>query len=127
MVTHQSETDRSKLLWAIRLGCVCELELDRLLLGLGALVGMNREFAMKDSFGYTCGKGDPLLRRSSEPLLIETTALVQHRLGLAALRAIEEDVMPVLHVQWIVEGQHRTAVQMVVAVGRKKVSVYLTT
>lgn len=69
------------------------------------------------------------LLQSSAPLLthnyvlIEMAALAQNRLGLAAVRALQEDVTPVLRVHWIAEAEHEMAVQMVLAAGRKKLSV----
>lgn len=69
------------------------------------------------------------LLESSTPLLthnyvlVEIAALAQNRLGLAALRALQEDVMPILEVHWVIEAQHHMAVQMVLAAGRKKLSV----
>jgi predicted nucleic acid-binding protein len=55
-------------------------------------------------------------------VLVETSALAQNRLGMPALRAIEEIIMPVLRVQWITQTHHRTAVEMVLAAHRRKLS-----
>ena len=69
------------------------------------------------------------LLQSSTPLLthnyvlVEIAALAQNRLGLAALRAVQEDVMPIVEVHWVIEAQHRMAVEMVLAAGRKKLSI----
>ncbi len=56
-------------------------------------------------------------------VLIETSALAQHRLGLPALGAIEEVLIPVLRVQWITQAHHSTAVAMVLTAQRKKLSI----
>ena len=56
-------------------------------------------------------------------VLIEIAALAQNRLGLAALRTIQDDMMPVLRVHWIIESWHNMAVQMVLTADRKKLSV----
>ena len=69
-----------------------------------------------------------LLRSSSMLLthnyvLLESCALAQNRLGVAALRAIEEDIMPVLRVRWIAETHHRRAVEMALTADRRKLSV----
>ena len=37
-------------------------------------------------------------------VLVETTALIQHRLGVDAARALDQDIRPVLRVEWIDEG-----------------------
>jgi predicted nucleic acid-binding protein len=56
-------------------------------------------------------------------VLLETLALLQNRLGIAAVRAFQEDVRPLLAVDWVTEEQHRMAVEAVLAAGRKKLSV----
>jgi predicted nucleic acid-binding protein len=55
-------------------------------------------------------------------VLVETGALVQRRLGPAALRALFEDIQPIFSVEWIDESRHRRAVDMVSAAARKKLS-----
>ena len=55
-------------------------------------------------------------------ILVETSALVQHRLGTAALRAFANDVVPLLRVAWVTEAEHRAAVEAVLAASRKKLS-----
>lgn len=55
-------------------------------------------------------------------VLLETAALLQHRIGVAAVRAFHEDVLPVLQVDWISEAQHRAGVEAVLAAARKKIS-----
>ena len=42
-------------------------------------------------------------------VLIETTALLQSRIGIDGLRTFTADVMPVLAVTWVDEGTHRSA------------------
>ena len=68
------------------------------------------------------------LLRSSQTLfthnyvLVEIAALVQNRLGMPALRVVQERITPVLWVYWITESDHRTAVEMAVAADRHKLS-----
>jgi len=59
---------------------------------------------------------------TSNYVLLETSALVQHRLGLAALRAFHQDVVPILRIDWITEGQHRAGVEALLTAGRKRLS-----
>ena len=67
--------------------------------------------------------------RAREPVvtnnyvLIETLALLQHRIGLAAVRTFHEDVMPLLQVEWVSEDQHRAGVEAALAATRRKLSV----
>lgn len=59
---------------------------------------------------------------TSNYVLVESTALIQHRLGLDALRLFESDVRPVLEVEWLDEEHHERAVAAVLAAGRRKLS-----
>jgi predicted nucleic acid-binding protein len=65
-------------------------------------------------------QGDVLL--TNNYVLLETAALLQHRLGVAAVRVLHEDVVPVLQVDWISEEEHRTGVAAMLAAGRRKFS-----
>jgi uncharacterized protein len=55
-------------------------------------------------------------------VLLETAALLKHRIGVAALRALHEEVTPLLQVDWISEEQHRSGVEAVLAAARRKLS-----
>lgn len=59
---------------------------------------------------------------TSNYVLVETSALVQRRLGLAALRAFSEDIVPVLTKHWIGEKTHASAIATVLTATRKKLS-----
>ncbi len=56
-------------------------------------------------------------------VLVETSALVQHRLGIPALRAVHERIVPMLQIEWVSESQHRIAVEMAITTGRRKLSI----
>ena len=75
----------------------------------------------KTAWGKWLQSGETLV--TNNYVLVETLALLQHRLGIAAVRAFHEDVMPLLRVEWIVEEQHRAAVEAALAAGRRKLSV----
>ena len=53
---------------------------------------------------------------------METFALVQNRLGLQATRALQEDVLPMITVEWVDEAAHRAGVTGVLTAMRKKLS-----
>lgn len=55
-------------------------------------------------------------------VLLETAALLQHRIGIAAVRALHEEVTPLLRIDWVSEEQHRAGVEAVLAASRKKLS-----
>jgi predicted nucleic acid-binding protein len=54
--------------------------------------------------------------------IVETSALVQRRLGLTALRVFHEDICPLLDVDWITADRHDAAIQAVLAASRRKLS-----
>ena len=55
-------------------------------------------------------------------VLVETSALLQRRLGIAALRAFHEDIVPLLRIDWIGRQQHHAGMEAVLAATRKKLS-----
>jgi predicted nucleic acid-binding protein len=69
---------------------------------------------------------DLLLKRTglltTNYVLLETSALLQRRIGDAAIRAFHEDVVPVLTVDWVDEHRHDAGVQAVLAAGRRHLS-----
>ena len=58
----------------------------------------------------------------SNYVLVETLALVQRRLGMPAVRAFQEDVMPVLKVRWVDELLHQVGIASVLAAARRGLS-----
>jgi predicted nucleic acid-binding protein len=56
-------------------------------------------------------------------VLLETYALLQNRLGVAALRAFQQDAVPLLEVDWISAQRHYGAVEAALAAQRRKLSV----
>jgi predicted nucleic acid-binding protein len=59
---------------------------------------------------------------TSNYVLLETSALVQHRLGMVAFRALCEDVSPILTIEWVSENTHKAAVEATLTASRKKLS-----
>lgn len=55
-------------------------------------------------------------------VLVETCALVQNRLGMTAIRMFQEDVVPVLRIEWIDKAVHHAAMGIMLAAVRKKLS-----
>ena len=58
----------------------------------------------------------------SNYVLVETFALVQHRLGMEAVRTLQEDVLPMLHVEWVDESRHRAGVTAMLTAARRRLS-----
>lgn len=55
-------------------------------------------------------------------VLVETCALVQNRLGMTALKVFQEDIVPVLRIEWIDKTVHQAAMGVMLAVERKNLS-----
>jgi predicted nucleic acid-binding protein len=55
-------------------------------------------------------------------VLVETTALLQQRIGVSAVRVFHEDIVPMLQVEWIAGEGHRAGVEAVLAAGKKALS-----
>jgi len=64
--------------------------------------------------------GDRLV--TSSYALLETFALCQNRLGLAAVRALAEHLCPLLDIEWIGAESHETGVAMLLAANRQDLS-----
>ncbi len=63
----------------------------------------------------------PLL--TNNYVLVETSALLQHRLGIAALRVFHQDLLPLFAVDWISAERHRSGVEAALAAQRRKLSI----
>jgi predicted nucleic acid-binding protein len=59
---------------------------------------------------------------TSNYVLLETTALLQHHFGLEAVRDLEEAIVPLLDILWISEAQHRRALEGLFRRDRRSVS-----
>jgi uncharacterized protein len=57
-----------------------------------------------------------------EYVLVETTALVQRRLGMAAVRRFTDDLLPLAEVVWIDADLHAQAREALLAAGRGDIS-----
>lgn len=58
----------------------------------------------------------------SSYVLVESCALVQRRLGMEALRTFQEDLVPLLRVEWVEEAIHQQAMEAVLIANRKDLS-----
>jgi len=55
-------------------------------------------------------------------VVVECCALAQHRLGIKATRAIQDDILPVMKLQWIDQPVHELAMATLLAAGSSKLS-----
>jgi len=55
-------------------------------------------------------------------VLVETFALLQNRIGVAAVRGLQEDLIPILQVEFVTPEQHRSGVSALLAADRRGLS-----
>jgi len=55
-------------------------------------------------------------------VLVESFALIQHRLGTEAVRTLHEDVLPLINVEWMDAHSHYASVIALIVVGRRELS-----
>ena len=55
-------------------------------------------------------------------VVVECLALVQHRLGVRALRTMCDDVLPLANIRWVEESLHTSGASALLAAGRKRLS-----
>lgn len=67
-----------------------------------------------------CSSGAPLF--VSSYVLVETTALLQNRLGVRAIDAFYTHVLPWLHVTWVDGSLHAQGIAGLLAAGRRDLS-----
>ena len=58
----------------------------------------------------------------SNYVLVETTALIQNRLGMRALQDFNDIVLPIMEVYWITQAIHARASAMLITAGRRQLS-----
>ncbi len=73
-----------------------------------------------DAFRAAVQDDEPLFTTSY--VLVETAALLQHRIGLDAVRDLERAIVPLLSVEWVSEGLHRRATARLLRGDRRRVS-----
>jgi predicted nucleic acid-binding protein len=59
---------------------------------------------------------------TSSYVLVETVALLQSRLGLEAVRAFEEAMVPVLHVEYVTGELHKLGMATLLVAARRRLS-----
>jgi predicted nucleic acid-binding protein len=64
--------------------------------------------------------GNALL--TSNYVLMETFALLQHRLGLEAVRGFQNDVLPLVNIEFVLPEIHRSGVSALLSASRRNLS-----
>lgn len=60
--------------------------------------------------------------KTTNYIVVETSALVQHRLGMPAMRTFLDEVIPAIEVEWITPSDHQAAVAALLAADRRRLS-----
>jgi predicted nucleic acid-binding protein len=55
-------------------------------------------------------------------VLLETTALLQHRFGIEAVRLFENDILPIIETLWIDETIHKQGMSALLVANRRELS-----
>jgi len=58
----------------------------------------------------------------SDYILVESLALLQHRIGLMAVKVFHEDIFPLLTIQWVDESIYQAGIASALVAGRKDLS-----
>ena len=89
---------------------------------LYALMDANDKNHARASTAWAGWLDQPVQFVTSNYVLLESIALIQHRLGMQAVREFREDLMPVLRLHWIDVELHALALKMVMAIGQRDFS-----
>jgi uncharacterized protein len=79
----------------------------------------NHEKAAR-AWEHLIGKDSILI--TTNYVLVECFALIQHRLGMEAVRIFQEDISPVLNIEFVDSATHKTGVSVLLAASRRKLS-----
>lgn len=76
--------------------------------------------AVLEAFRTAAERGRRLV--TTNYVVVETAALLQHRFGLAPVRDLEERVLPLVTIRWVSEAVHRRATERLFRTDKRRVS-----
>jgi len=59
---------------------------------------------------------------TSNYVLVETSALLQNRLGIEAIRAFHDDILPLINIEFVPSGTHQSGVAALLSASRRDLS-----
>jgi uncharacterized protein len=59
---------------------------------------------------------------TSNYVVVESFALTQSRLGIAAVRLLQDDILPVIRIHFVDREVHRSSISVLLAAGRRNLS-----
>jgi predicted nucleic acid-binding protein len=87
-----------------------------------AVLNINDQFhqSAKNIWNEILSSNSPLF--SSNYIILETTALLQHRFGIEALRLFQSDILPVVEIAWVDETIHQQGMSALLVANRRNLS-----
>ena len=87
-----------------------------------ALLDADDRYHERARQAWVASVSEPIDLVCSNYIIVETTALVQHRLGIKAVRTFQEDVLPVVRIEWVDEPAHQAGVTALLTAGQRYLS-----
>ena len=85
------------------------------------LVASERDHcAVLDAFRAAAERGRRMV--TTNYVLVETAALLQHRIGLPPVRDLEDRILPLITVHWVSSELHQRAVERLFRTDKRRVS-----
>jgi uncharacterized protein len=90
--------------------------------GLVAILNADDRFHSEASRAWASWVAEDVPLLTSNYVLIETTALVQNRLGFDAVNTLHADVLPVVQVHWVDTALHQAATAILITIRQRDLS-----
>jgi predicted nucleic acid-binding protein len=90
--------------------------------GFLAVLNQNDRFHLPAKEAWLDILGDDSVLFSSNYVLLEMTALLQHRFGVNALRLFHNTIHPILHIIWVNQEVHDLAMGVLLSLNRRQLS-----
>jgi len=74
----------------------------------------------KDAWAILLKNGNTLM--TNNYVLVEAFALIQHRLGIEAVRGFQNDILPLVNVEFVDGELHRSSVSALLSASRRNLS-----
>ena len=59
---------------------------------------------------------------TSNYVLVETFALLQHRLGIEAVRGFQNEILPLVNIEFVISEMHRSGISALLSASRRNLS-----
>jgi len=89
---------------------------------LYALLDRNDGYHRKAKEAWTGLLNEQSIFVTSSYILVESFALVQNRLGLEAARGLQEDILPLVNIEFVTLETHQSGVSVLLSASRRNLS-----